>query len=60
MTPKEAAIEMIRRLPEDATISDIMAALYVRLKIETGLRQLDEGKGIEHEEAEGRLSRWLQ
>ena len=59
MTTKEAVIEMIRRLPDDVTVPDIMAELYVRQKIEEGLRQLDAGEGVSHEEAKQRLSRWL-
>ncbi len=59
MTTKQAVIELIRRLPDDATLSDIMEELYVRRKIEEGLKQLDAGEGIDHEEAKRRLSRWL-
>ena len=51
MTPKEAVIAMIQKMPDDVSVSDIMASLYVRQKIEEGLRQLDAGQGIEHEEA---------
>jgi len=59
MSTKEAVIALIRQMPEDVTLSDIMAELYVRRKIDEGLRQLDEGQGIDHEEAKRRLSRWL-
>lgn len=59
MSTKEAVIELIRRMPDEATLPDIMAELYVRQKIEAGLRQLDAGEGIEHEEAMRRLARWL-
>jgi hypothetical protein len=56
---KEAVIDMIRRLPDDATVTDIMAELYLRQKVDEGLRQLDAGEGIDHEEAKQRLKRWL-
>lgn len=59
MSTKEAVIEMIQRLPEDVTVPDIMAELYVRQKIEEGLRQLDAGEGIPHEEAKKQLAQWL-
>ena len=59
MTTKEAVIEMIRRLPDDATVADIMAELYFRQKVDVGLRQLDSAEGIEHEDAKKRLSSWL-
>lgn len=58
-TIKQAVIEMIKRLPDDATVEDIMAELYFRQKADQGLEQLDRGEGIEHEDAKGRLGKWL-
>ena len=58
-TIKDNVIDMIRRMPDDATVTDIMAELYVRQKIDVGLQQLDEGKSLSQEEVEQRLSRWL-
>jgi len=56
---KEKVIKMIEELPEDITVSDVMAELYFRQNVDEGLKELDEGKGISHEEAKKRLSRWL-
>ena len=56
---KDQVIEMIRSLPEEISIDDIMAELYFRLKVDAGLRELDEGKGIPHAEVKEQLSRWL-
>jgi hypothetical protein len=50
---------MIRRMPDDVTVLDIMDALEVRRKIDEGLRQLDAGQGIPREEVKQRLARWL-
>ena len=58
-TIKDNVIDMIRRMPDDATVADIMAELYVWQKIDTGLQQLDEGQSLTQEEVEQRLSRWL-
>lgn len=58
-TIKENVIEMIRRMPDDATVTDIMAELYVRQKIDVGLQQLDDGQSLSQEEVEERLSQWL-
>jgi predicted transcriptional regulator len=57
---KEKVIKMIEELPEDITVSDVMAELYFRQNVDEGLMELDEGKGISHEEAKKRLSRWLK
>jgi hypothetical protein len=59
VTTKDAVIEMIRSLPDDATVADIMAELYFRQKVDEGLRQVDSGEGIEHGDAKDRLAPWL-
>jgi hypothetical protein len=59
MTTKQAVIEIIQRLPEKATIVDIMAELYFRQKVDAGLRQLDAGERLEDSEAKRRLGKWL-
>ncbi len=59
MTTKQAVIELIQRLPDEATVDDIMAELFFRRKVDAGLRQLDAGQGVDHEEAKQRLSKWL-
>jgi len=58
-TAKDTVIEMIRRLPDDATVADIMHELYVHQKVDAGLRQLDEGQTLTQEAVEARLSPWL-
>ena len=56
---KADVIRMIESLPEEASVSDIMEELYFRQQVEEGLRELDAGKGIPHEEVEQRIQRWL-
>lgn len=58
--PKQAALKILRNLRDDVTYEDIMYELYVMEKIERGLRELDEGKGISHEEVKKSLSKWLK
>lgn len=55
MSAKQAARELIEQLPESVSWNDLMYELYVKQKIEEGLQQLDEGRGISHEEAKRRL-----
>jgi len=59
MTDKEGVIDLIRRMPDDATVADIVAELHFRQTVDEGLRQLDSDEGIRHEEANKRLGRWL-
>jgi predicted transcriptional regulator len=56
---KDEVIQMIERLPDDAGISDIMAELYFRQRVDAGLKELDEGKGISHDQVRERLAKWL-
>jgi len=48
-------IEVIRELPADATVDDAIERLVFLAKIEEGLAQLDQGKGIPHDEVKRRL-----
>ena len=49
-TAKEEAIKTISRLPEEASWDEIMYKIYVKRKIEEGLKAADEGRTISHEE----------
>ncbi len=56
---KQEVLELIQSLPESVTLDEIMAELYFKLQVDTGLRELDEGKGISHEEVKKRMGKWL-
>jgi len=49
---KQQAAELIRNLPDQATWDDIMYGLYVRQKIEQGLRDGGEGRLVSQGEVE--------
>ncbi len=53
--PKEAARQLIDHLPDKASWDDIMYELYVKQKIEAGLKAVEEGRTIPHEEMKRRL-----
>lgn len=48
-TTKEEAINLITRLPDEAGWDDIMYEMYVRKKIELGIKAADEGRVVPHE-----------
>ena len=56
MSTKQAVLEMIQRLPDDVEVVDIMDELYFRQKVDQGLRELDAGQGIPHEEVKKELT----
>jgi hypothetical protein len=60
MSPvKEAVIRLVQSLPDDCTMDDIHYHLYVREKVERGLRAIEEGKVVSEEEADRRIEEWL-
>ena len=54
-TAKQILHELADKLPEQATLDDAMYRLYVRQKIEEGLKDVAEGRVVSHEEAKRRL-----
>jgi ABC-type uncharacterized transport system ATPase subunit len=56
---KQEVIRMIQNLPDEVSVDEIMGELYFRLQVDEGLKELDEDKGIPHEEVEKRMSKWL-
>ena len=55
---KDIAKQVIDALPDEATIDDIIQALYVREKYERGLREVREGRGIPHDEVKRQMQEW--
>ncbi len=47
---KEEIIDLIKKLPENATIDDIMYHLYVKKKILAGIEDIEQGRIIPHEQ----------
>ena len=54
---KQKVLEVIEKLPADATLEDAIERLVLLAKIERGLAELDAGQGIDHGEAKRRLLR---
>lgn len=52
---KETVIDLIKSLPDDCTCEDIQYHLYVREKVEKGLKEVEEGRFIPHAEAKARF-----
>ncbi|MBI5696092.1 MAG: hypothetical protein HZC51_10195 [Nitrospirae bacterium] len=56
---KRQVLQMIESLPDEVTVDDIMAELYFKMQVDAGLKELDEGRGLPHEDVKARMSRWL-
>ena len=59
MTTKEIAIRSIQELPEDTTWEDIQERINFVAGVRKGLRELDQGKGIPHEQVREEFREWL-
>ena len=58
-TPKEEAIELVKALPEEASLEDIQYQLYVLQKVRRGLKDLEEGRVVSQEKMKKRFEKWL-
>lgn len=58
LTIKDTVISMLKDMPENATLEDIMESLYVKQKILKGQKQLESGQFYSHEEAKELLKEW--
>jgi predicted transcriptional regulator len=56
-TTKEEAMRLISKLPEEVTWEDIMYRLYVKRKIEEGIKAADEGRTISHDQVKELFAR---
>ena len=59
-TEKDNIIQMIKELPDNVSMEDIIEAIYVRQKIKKGLKDSEEGRVYTHDEAKEILKKWLE
>jgi predicted transcriptional regulator len=58
-TAKEEVRKLLDELPEEASYEDIQYHIYVREKVEKGLRDVREGRVLTEEEFEQRAAKWF-
>jgi len=49
-TVKEAVLDLAKKLPDDCSWDDVMYQVYVRQKIQDGLKAAEEGRVVSDEE----------
>ncbi len=59
-TEKENIMQMIKGLPDDVTLDEIMYHLYVKQKILRGLEDIKQGKTYSHEDVKKMARKWLK
>ena len=60
ISDKAFALEVVGRQPEDATLQDIMYALYVCAKIRRGLADIEASNTVSHEEMKREIAAWRE
>ena len=58
-TAKQEVRLLLDQIPDDATFEDIQYHIYVREKIERGLKDVEEGRVVSEEEMERRMQKAL-
>jgi predicted transcriptional regulator len=58
-TAKQEVRSLLDQIPDDATFEDIQYHIYVREKIERGLKDVEVGRVVSEEEMERRMQKWL-
>lgn len=56
MTVKEQVLKMLQQLPDECSVEDVHYQLYLIEKVRRGLKSIDEGKGISHEQVRQQLT----
>jgi len=58
-TAKQEVMELLKDLPDDSTLEEIQYHLYVRQKVQRGLKDIEQGKIFSQAEVEKRMEKWL-
>jgi hypothetical protein len=60
MVVKEVAKRVIDALPDEASMDEIIHALYINTKFERGEKEVRKGRGVSHRTARKRLRKWVR
>ena len=55
---KEEVRKLLDQIPDDSSFEDIQYHIYVREKIERGLKDAEQGRVLSQEEVERRMLKW--
>jgi predicted transcriptional regulator len=58
-TAKKEVKRLLNQLPDEASYEEIQYHIYVRQKIEHGLKDVEEGRVLTQEAVERRMAKWL-
>ncbi len=58
-TAKQVALEVLSSLPEDTSLEEISYRLYVRAAVEEGMRDVESGRTVPHDQVMREARKWL-
>jgi predicted transcriptional regulator len=58
MSDKEAVLELVQRLPAEASLQRILQEIQFIAAVKEGLNEIDQGKGVSVEAVEQMLETW--
>jgi len=58
MTVKEQVRKIIEELPDECSVEDVQYQLFLIEKVRRGLKSIDEGKGIPHDQVRKQFASW--
>jgi len=59
-TAKQGSQRILAELPDDASLEDVQYHLYVLQHVESGRRDIEEGRVLSQDEVERRMARWSE
>jgi predicted transcriptional regulator len=57
---KDEVRQLLDTLPDDVSLQTIQYHLFIRLKLDSGLLAIEQGRTLSQEEVEERMARWLR
>ena len=58
-TAKEIVRKILDEIPDDVSLEDIQYHIYVRKKVQRGLKDVENGQVTSQAEIEKRMAKWL-
>ena len=55
---KEEALNLIQNMPDTATTADILEKLHFKEQVERGIRDVEAGRTLSHQELKERKAQW--
>ncbi|MGH9419093.1 MAG: hypothetical protein ACRD3J_03900 [Thermoanaerobaculia bacterium] len=58
-TAKEEVRDLLEKLPDEASLSEIEYEIYVLNEIQQGMADVERGALVDHEDVKARMTKWL-